>query len=147
MSTDNSRWILYWRLAPTSGTLARGYLIALGLPPPDLADYRTYTQKYPQGQGGLNRQGYKHISILWNQMDYRQLTVLTTIVDAAIVNGSIYATVPKDDGSGVNAFIDVHGIPAPVEYTPITSARGVVYSNVSLTINAVVIDADPSAIL
>ena len=147
MSTDNSSWILYWRLAPTSGTLAAGYLIALGLPPPDLADYRTYTQKFPQGQGGLNRQGYKHISILWNQMDFSQLTNLTILVDAAITNGSIYATIPKDDGSGLNAFIDIHGQAGPVEYTPISQGRGVMASNVNLVINNITVDNDPSTII
>lgn len=147
MSTDNSNWILYWRLSPSSATLARGFLIARKIPPPDLADYRTYTQKFAKSQGGLNRQGYTNISILWNQMDFGQLKALTDVVEAAITNGSIYATIPKDDGSGLNAFIDVHGQAHPVEYQPISNGRGVMASNVNLVISAIVIDADPSTVL
>jgi hypothetical protein len=102
----------------------------------------------PQGKGGQTRQGYINAAILWDSLDYVQMRTLTRIVEAAITAGSIYATIPKDDGTGLlNAFIDIHGQPFPLEYTPISNARGVVYQSVILRINAVVVDADPSALI
>jgi hypothetical protein len=141
---DNGKWLLYWRLSATS-TLARKNLYALGLPPVNLGDYRTYSELVPQSQGGQARQGYINTRLLWDELDFLQLKTLTGIVDAAITAGAIYATVPKDDGAGLlNAFVDIHGIAIPLEYQPVSNARGVVYSNVVLAINAIVVDADPS---
>lgn len=144
---ENPKWILYWRLSATS-TLARKNLYALGLPPVNLGDYKTYSELVPQSQGGQTRQGYINARLLWDELDFLQLKTLTGIVEAAIVNGLIYATLPKDDGSGLlNSFIDVSGVALPLEYQPISNARGVVYSNVTLTINNITVTADPSTAL
>lgn len=141
---DNPRWILYWRLSATS-TLARKNLYALGLPPVNLGDYKTYSELVSQSQGGQVRQGYVNSRLLWDELDFLQFKVLTGIVEAAITAGTIYATVPKDNGTGlINAFIDIHGVPIPLEYQPVSNARGVVFQNVTLTINAAVVDNDPS---
>jgi hypothetical protein len=144
---DNGRWILYWRLSATS-TLARKNLYALGLPPVNLGDYKTYSELVPQSQGGQTRQGYINARLLWDELDFLQFKTLTGIVEAAITAGVIYATVPKDNGTGLlDAFIDIHGIAIPLEYQPVSNARGVVYQNVVLAINAVVVDADPSTVV
>ena len=146
MATDNDRWTLLWRLSANS-TLTRKHLFALGIPPPNIADYKTYSQLLAQSQGGQSRQGYINIPILWDLLDFSQLQTLVEIVDAAITAGAIYATVPKDNGSGLNAFVDIHGIATPVTYQPVSHSSGLAASNVTFTINAVVVDADPSAII
>lgn len=144
---DNGKWILYWRLS-AGATLTRQNLFALGLPPPNLPDYRTYTETLPQGQGGQTRQGYINIKILWDTLDYLQLRTLDRIVEAALTAGTVYATVPKDDGSGLlNSFIDISGVPLPLEFEQVSNARGMVYSNVVLTINNITVTSDPSAII
>lgn len=141
---DNPKWILYWRLSATS-TLAHQNLFALGLPPVNTPDYKTYSEIVPQSQGGQSRQGYINSRILWDELDFVQFRTLTRIVEAAITAGTIYATVPKDDGTGLlNTFIDVHGVPLPLTWQPVSNARGVVYQSVTLVINAIVVDADPS---
>lgn len=143
---ENPKWILYWRLSATS-TLARQNLYALGLPPVNTPDYKTYSELVPQSQGGQARQGYINGRLLWDELDFLQFRTLTRIVEAAIVAGTIYATLPKGNGTALlNDFIDVHGVPIPLEYQPVSNARGVVYANVVLVINAIVVDSDPSTV-
>lgn len=144
---NNSRWLLYWRISSTS-TLTNQNFFALGLPPPNTPDYKDFAQKLPRSQGGLSRQGYKNITLLWDAMTFEQFKTLTRIVDAAITAGSIYATIDKADGTGLaNSFIDVHGVAQPIDHTPVSNGRGVVYQNVTLTITAIVVDNDPSTVL
>lgn len=143
---DNPKWILYWRLSATS-TLARKNLYAMGLPPVNTPDYKTYSEIVPQSQGGQARQGYINSRILWDELDFLQFRTLTRIVEAAITAGAIYATVPKDDGTGLlNTFIDVHGVPLPLTWQVVSNARGVIYQSVTLVINAITVDADPSTV-
>lgn len=142
---DNGAWVKYWRIATSLNGLARGYFIALGLPPPDLPDFGPYSQLVPQSQGGLAEQGYINETILWDVMDYSQLTTLTRIVEAA-TNSTLWMTVDKAHGYGVNHFIDVSGIIQPLTFEPISKARGVMYANVKLTLNAITVINDPSNI-
>lgn len=143
---DNGKWILYFRLSATS-TLARQNLFALGLPPVNLPDYKTYSELVPQSQGGQVRQGYINDRLLWDELDFVQFRTLTRIWEAALTAGLVYATVPKDNGTGLlNTFIDIHGVPLPLTWQPVSNARGVVYQNVTAAINAIVIDADPSTV-
>lgn len=143
---DNPRWILYFRLSATS-TLTRQNLYALGLPPVNLPDYKTYSELVPQSQGGQVRQGYINNRLLWDDLDFLQFRTLTRIVEAAIVAGTIYATVPKANGTALlNDFIDISGVPWPLEYQPVNNARGVVFQNVVLVINNVVVVSDPSTV-
>lgn len=141
---DNGRWLTLWRLSATS-TLIRKNLFAYGLPPVNTSDYKTYSQLVPQSQGGQSRQGYINIPLLWDQMDWVQLRTLTRIVEAAITAGTIYATVPKDNGTGLlNAFVDISGIPNPVTYQAVSNGRGVLYANVTLLINNITVTSDPA---
>lgn len=143
---DNGKWITYWRLSSTS-TLTNKHLFALGLPPVSLPDYKTYSELLAQSQGGQARQGYINERLLWDELDFEQFRTLTRITEAAILAGAIYATVPKDNGTGLlNAFIDIHGIPLPLTWQPVSNGRGIMYQNVLLAINAVVVDNDPSTV-
>lgn len=144
----SNKWLFYWRIATTSGGLTTGHFFARKLPPPSLPVYLDYSVKAPQSQGGLTRQGYSNVRILWNEMDGLQLKALKTLVEAGITAGSLYLTVDRADGSGIaNDFIDVHGLPQPLEYQPVQDARGMVFSNVVLLVNNLTIDNDPSTVL
>lgn len=142
---DNPRWPLLWRLSATS-TLTNQNFFALGLPQVNTNVYLAYSTLVPQSQGGQSRQGYININLLWDDMDSLQLKTLKSIVDAAITAGSVYMTIPKNDGSGLNAFIDAHGIARPVTFTPYSNGRDVMYQNVNLIVTNIVVDSDPSAI-
>lgn len=145
---DNNNWIKYWRISSTSAGLAHGHFFARGLPPPNTPTFTPYTQKVPQSQGGISRQGYNNISILWDFMDAVQLKTLNGIVEAAITAGTIYATVDRADGTKLaNDFIDVSGQAQPLEFTTISNARGVSFSNILLVLTNLVIDSDPSTVL
>lgn len=141
---DNSKWLLYWRLSATS-TLTNQNLFALGLPPVNTSNYRTYSQIVPQSQGGATRQGYINIPILWDDMTYNQFYTVFQINEAALTAGTIYATIDKANGTGlVNSFIDISGKPQPLEYTVASNGRGIIYINVTLRINNVTVINDPA---
>jgi hypothetical protein len=144
---DNPLWLIYWRLSATA-TLTNKNFFVLGLPPVNLPSYLTYTQLIPQSQGGQSRQGYINTTLLWDDMTGLQFYTLTTIVEAAITAGAIYATVPKSNGTGIlNDFVDISGVANPLTWQPIANARGVVYSNVTLKINNITVTNDPSTVL
>ena len=142
---DNPRWPLYWRLSATS-TLTRRNLFALGLPPPNTPVYLTYSELVSQSQGGLAQQGYINADLLWSELTATQLKILNGIVDAAILAGIIYGTVDKANGTGINSFVDISGVPHPLTYETINDARGIVYRNVELRINNISVTADPSSV-
>lgn len=144
-----SKWLTYWRISSTSAGLARGNFFARGLPPPQTPIFKDYSELVPQSQGGLAKQGYSRADILWSELDYEQGRTLRRIVDAAIAaGGTIYASVDRADGSKLaNDFIDISGIVHPLILEPASRSQGLVYQNVTLTINAVQIDADPSTVI
>lgn len=137
-----------WRLHYNSSQLARSHLFAMGIPSPDLPVYRSFAEKFPQSQGGITRQGYQNVTILWDELDVLQFKTLTDLVETGVTNGVIYATIQRNDGSGLaDDYIDVSGIPQPLEYQPLARADGVVYSNVQLVINNLTVTADPSSLI
>lgn len=140
---DNSRWILYWRIATSEAGLPGGTFIALGLPPPDLPDFKPYSQLVPQSQGGQSEQGYQNITVLWDAMDYQQIQTLQRVIDAA-TNSTLWMTVDRAHGGGLNQFIDISGIVRPLLFDPISKGRGVMFSNVRLTITNCTVVNSPS---
>lgn len=143
---DNPRWIFYWRLSNNSVLLHQN-LFVLGLPPINTANYKTYSELVPQSQGGMARQGYIFVTLLWNELTAAQFRTLTRIVEASITVSTIYGTIDKADGTGlINSFIDISGVPLPLTWEPVTNGRGILYANVELKINNVVVTADPSTV-
>lgn len=125
-----------WRLHPTQAQLDRAYLFAMGIPSPDLPMFKSYSEKTPQSQGGISRQGYQNVILLWDELDVLQFKTLIGLVETGITNGVIYATIQRNDGTGLqDDYIDVSGVPQPVEYEPMSRAEGVMFTNVQLTIN------------
>lgn len=146
---ENGKWILYWRLATTSGGLARGNFFARKLPPPNTVQYKAYSELLPQGQGGQTRQGYTILELLWDFLDYVQLRALTEIIEASIAaGGTIYVTFDRNDGTKLlNDFVDGNGQVFPLEFQAVSNGRGVGVMNVKLTVNNITITADPSSVI
>lgn len=144
---DNCRWFSFWRISATA-TLTNQHFFTLGLPEPDLVDYKGYTQEAPRSTGGVTRHGYKNISLLWNTMDYVQLLTLNNIVNAAVTAGTVYATIDRSFGIKLaNDFIDVSGVPHYLTFTPIENSRGIQYSNVTLFVTNITVINDPSDLI
>lgn len=141
---DNSQWVKYWRISTTLLGLSNGFFIGLKLPPPDLPDFRPYSQLVPQSQGAQSEQGYISEVVFWDFMDYSQLSTLTRIVEAA-TNSTLWMTIDRAHGYGLNHFIDVSGIVRPLTFEPVSRGRGVIYANVSLTLNNITIINDPAS--
>lgn len=137
---DNSKWLLYWRISTTS-TLTRRNFFAVGLPIPQTPIYKNYSTLLPQGQGGQTRQGYKNVSILWAEMTRLQGFILKGLIETVLTAGTpLYMSVDFNDGTYLeNAFYDVSGTPAPVVLEPTANSRGVIYQNVTLTLNNVTV--------
>jgi hypothetical protein len=148
MAIGCDNWALYWRLATSSGGLAKGNFFVLGLPPPNTPNYQPYTQIFPQSQGGQTQQGYENLAVLWDDMDYIALKALSDIVDAALTAGTIYITFDRAHGIKLaNDFVDASGKPGILEFQPISNGRGVVAANVVLRVNNLTILNDPSTVL
>lgn len=139
-----------YRLATTEAGLSTGAnFFILGLPPPNLPDYRDHAARFPAGRGGESRQGFESVSILWNRLSASQAATLRRLIEAAEVtggpgNGTLYLTLPKANAGGVG-WIDVSGIALMPEWTPEGGeAQG--YANVLLRLNAVTVENDPSTV-
>lgn len=144
---ENPHWLLYWRIATTQGGLTKGNFFVRGLPPPDLPDFSPYAQLVPQSQGGLSEQGYQNITILWNQMTYLQVKVLSDLIDAA-TNSILYATIDRAHGIKLlNDFVDLSGVVQPLQFDYVSQSRGTVFANVRLTITNITILANPSSVV
>lgn len=142
----------YYRIALTELGLDTGYFLARGLPPPELPEYNDFSIRRPASQGGESRQGYKSVSILWRRLDMQQAYILFKIIeDAESIsgegNGTIWLTLPKVDASapGQN-WIDISGIGQLPNFETELQSNGRTYGSVVLTINAVVVENEPSNI-
>lgn len=137
---DNSRWSLFWRISTTS-TLTRRNFFAVGLPIPQTPIFKTYSTLLPQGQGGQTRQGYENLSILWAEMTRLQGFTLKRLVETVLTAGTpLYMSIDFNDGTYLeNSFYDVSGTPAPVILEAAANSRGVIYQNVTLTLNNVTV--------
>lgn len=145
---ENCKYPLYWRIASNSALLAQSHFFTLGLPEVSMADYKPFTQELPRSTGAISRQGYKNITLLWDDMDFVQLKTLTRIVEAAVTAGIVYATIPRDFGLRLtNDFIDISGVPHPLTFSQVSNSRGIVYQNVTLVVTNIIITADPSSVL
>lgn len=145
---DNQKWITYWRIAASSAALPLGRFFALGLPPPNLPVYKPFTATLPQSKGGLSRQGYLNINILWNEMDFVQLRTLRRIVEAGITGGALYLTFDRNYGDKLlNDFVDGYGMPQPLTFAPVENGRGVMVQNVNLIVTDITITASPSTVI
>jgi hypothetical protein len=147
MPTQNYQ---YFRIATSEAGLPDGHFFTRNLPeplPPILTDYSV---KSPQSTGGKSRQGYAKASVIWAIFTQSQANTLRRLVEAAEAtggegNGTLWLTVPRTtgDSSGVD-WVDISGIADMPDLQP--EAVGL-YSNVTLTLNDVTIENEPSTVL
>lgn len=137
---DLPKWSLYWRIS-TSSTLTRRNFFAVGLPVPQTPIFKTYSALVPQSQGGQVRQGYTNISILWAELTRLQAFILKGIVDTVLTAGTpLYMSVDFNDGTYLEgSFYDISGTPIPVVLEAAQSSQGLIYQNVTLTVNNVTV--------
>ena len=142
----------FYRIALDEAGLATGYIVARGLPPPDLVTFEPFSTRRPASQGGESRQGYKSCSLLWNRLDSGQETVLYGLIAAAETtggqgNGTLWMTLPRVDASapGIN-WIDVSGIALLPNFETESQADGRTYTNIVLRLNNVTVQNEPSNI-
>lgn len=145
MILDFNRWNLFWRISTTS-TLTRRNFFLLGLPPPQTPVFETYSQLFPQSQGGQSRQGYTNATLLFEALDRYQAFVLNQIVETVLTAGTeLYMTIDYTDGTYLpGTFADVRGTPAPLVLTPAANTQGIVYQNVELRLTNISIISVPA---
>lgn len=138
---------LGWRIASTEAGLQIGAFFARGIPPPDVSDYRDYSERKPQSQGGQARHGYKNITLVWNRLDTKQSNALREVIQAGIDNvGDVYLTLDRSNGSASGRdWIDVYGKPQMPDFEVVANSGGKMHGNVEFVLNAITIVNDPAS--
>jgi len=142
---------LRWRIATTEAGLANNWFIALGVPEPTQVEYKDYSVKNSQSEGGIARHGYRTIKIMWKKLSPFQAWTIKTMHDnaKASATGLLFMTTLRLDASKPGGdWIDISGRPdmgdiAPEQ--PIISANGYSHDTVVLTISNVTILNDPAS--
>lgn len=140
----------YYRIATSQAGLETGYFVGRHLPTPDLVTFQPFSTRRPQSTGGQARQGYLSCSILWPRLDAGQAYIIQGLITAAEAtggsgNGTLYLTLPRADASagGVN-WVDVSGVAVMPQWETDQQTHGATYANVTLRLNNVVIESEPS---
>ena len=138
---------LGWRIASTEAGLQTGAFFARGIPPPDVFEYRDYSERRPQSQGGQSRHGYKNTTLVWNSLDIKQSNALREVIQAGIDDvGNVYLTLDRSNGSASGRdWIDVYGKPQMPDFRPQPNSSGRLHGSVSFVLNAIVIVNDPAS--
>lgn len=141
---------LGWRVASTEAGLQTGAFFARRIPPPNTFEYKDYTVRNPQSQGGQSRHGYKNITILWDVLTPKQANALRDVIQAGLDDaGYVYLTLDRSNGEASGRdWIDVYGRPEMPDFqpqAPVAGADGIVYGTTSFFLNALVIVNDPAS--
>lgn len=139
--------VLGWRIASTEAGLQTGALFARGIPPPDVFEYKDYSERRPQSQGGQSRHGYKNITVVWNRLDTKQSNALRAVIQTGIDDaGFVYLTLDRSNGTASGwDWIDVYGYPQMPDFRPIEDSSGRMHGSVNFVLNAIVIVNDPAS--
>ncbi len=139
--------VLGWRIASTEAGLQIGAFFARGIPPPDVFEYKDYSERRPQSQGGQSRHGYKNITVVWNRLDIKQSNALRDVIQAGIDDvGYVYLTLDRSNGSASGRdWIDVYGYPQMPDFRPIENSGGLMHGSITFVLNAIVIVNDPAS--
>jgi hypothetical protein len=137
-----------WRIATNFANLNAGHFAYWKLPVPSMVTTRDHSVRASQGDGGVARHGFRNVSLLWNALSHSQGHTLRELVGSAS-SGILYATVYWTDGQ--SRWVNLEGkadlsdlVPAP----PFAGASGIIYENVTLSLNAVTIySAAPTGLI
>jgi hypothetical protein len=141
---------LFYRIGVSSATLRN--LFARGLPLPQQAVYNDHTNRRPQGGGGQGRHGYNNADILWRRLTAEQANIIYELINTAETtggqgNGTVWFTLLKTTAESSGPYwIDISGIAIMPEWSPTENGHGVAYENVTLRINNVTVENDPSTV-
>lgn len=142
----------FWRMALAEADLSFSAFQQLGLPVPDVCDFKDHTTERFHSTGAQFLAGYATAEILWNVLTGPQLaTIYTTVESAKSGSGILYMTIDLGDGRvSARAWADISARPA----RPITTQSGPIsgkirgslphYENVSLALNNVTVINEPS---
>lgn len=146
--------VLRFRMATALADLAQGAnFYILGIHEPDMAYFTDHTTRYPQSQGGQARQGYNQATLFWSELLVEEAAIIRGLIVAAEAltetgNGILYVTMPKNDGSSFSpGWIDISGVAIMPQWIPEQGTRGKVYSNITLSLNNVTVEAEPSTVV
>ena len=137
------------RIAATENGLAKGYLVAIGIPAPDTENYRDHSVRKPKSNGAIGRHGYKSVTWRWNVMDPKQSKRLRTAIQAGLDGtGVLYLTIDRNNGENNDRdWIDVYGYPHMPEFVSsatVAGASGRLHDGIELVVNNLTIVNDPS---
>jgi len=141
------RWERLFRISSNS-TLTNKHFFTWELPPVADCLYRDFSERVPQALGAETRQGYKNVTLFWEQMTYLQGFTLRTILEEVTAGNELYLTIPRANGEGgYYDFIDVSGYYTMPDWDFPPRARGLIYQGVELKVNNLTIVNDPSDVL
>lgn len=138
---------LGWRVASTEAGLQTGAFFVRGIPPPSIFEYRDYSERRAQSQGGQSRQGYKKATVVWDDFDNKQSNALREVIQAGLDDaGYVYLTLDRSNGSASGRdWIDVYGRPHMPDFLPQPYSGGRMHGRVTFVLNALVIVNDPAS--
>jgi hypothetical protein len=141
---------LGWRLASTEAGLQKGNFFVWKIPPPSTFEYKDYSTRMPQSQGGQSRHGYSSITILWEGLDTAQSHALRFIVEAGLNDaGFVYLTIDRSNGNASGRdWIDVRVRPEMPDFrprAPVAGSNGILHDQVRFFGNDLFIVNDPAS--
>lgn len=143
----------FYRISTSLAGLETGWFVARGLPEPQTPFYQPFSVRVPQGLGGEGRHGYNNGFLTWDELTREQAAIIqnlvaTTEVTLGIGNGILYVTMPRTDASSSgSAWIDVSGKVKMPEWRTGTWSQGIIYLPVTLSLNSVTVENEPSTAL
>lgn len=135
-----------FRIATTQTGLTTGYFFVHKIPPPATAVFKGFTEQINQSQGQVQH-GYMNVEITWTNVTNIGVYNIKRMVDAILPTTRIlYLTVPYNDGTKPGErFIDVYGVPLPVDPQPLPLAPiGSGFQTLTLRVNALTVLNDPA---
>ena len=141
---------LGWRIASTEAGLQKGNFFVWKIPPPDSFEFKDYSTKMPQSQGGQSRHGFPNITILWTSMAPLQSQALRFLIQEGLDDaGFVYLTIDRSNGtSSGRDWIDVRVRPEMPDFRPqsqVASSDGIMHGQVRFYGNDLFIVNDPAS--
>jgi hypothetical protein len=136
-----------------AGLVTGASFFVLDIPEPDLAYFSEYSITVPQARGGQARQGFQRAVLFWNELLVPAAAAIKEKIEAAEAvtepgNGILYVTLPRNDASDRwPGWIDVSGVVIMPEWVPDPARRGLVFPSVTVQLNNVTIENEPSTVV
>lgn len=136
-----------FRIALTQAALPTSYNFLYKIASPDTAVFKGFSETVNQAQNAVQH-GYKNVELTWTNVNNNTVYQIKRFVDQALAGTRLlYMTVPYNDGTKPSErFIDISGIPYPVDPQPLPIAIfGSGYQSLTLKLNNVTILSNPAS--